>query len=167
MMNDSCRLLLLTLIVMTLVGGCRKEAPPSKPAPVPPVETSSETDAEDAVSVTFDGETAATLAEAMEEGKEKWVQVVAIAEGQPGAWVTGQFEPPNRIVIRVEGAKRFEMDLAKLDIDWDRRVVLRINDANSELRKRDDLRIVMEQSSGGAWYVVNDDTANSGSDQHN
>lgn len=129
--------------------------------PVAPVKPESQpAPPDEAVKIEFDADKADALIEAMEEGKEKWVRVVEIKDGQPGAWITGQFEKPNRIVISVEGAEQFELDTSKLDIDWTKRVVLRINEANSELTRKKSPVIQLKQSAGGGWYVVDEKKSN-------
>ncbi len=163
-MNRTLPSLLMTTIAIAAIAcaGCNRPSPPQKPEIDAPIKTTPTPPATDeSPSVEFDGDSAASLIQAVEDGKDKWVQIVTIQEGHPGAWITGKFEKPNRIVINVEGADQFKINTATLEIDWTKRVVLRINNVNSELTKKKNPRIQFKRSPGGGWYVVDMKTSQS------
>jgi hypothetical protein len=93
--------------------------------------------------------------ETLEEAEPKWLRVARLREGVEGGWATGRFIPEdNKLVIDTEGVDEFVIDLDGVDIDWTRRVVLRINGDNSELTRRHYPTLRLNRTEGGRWLPV-------------
>ena len=60
----------------------------------------------------------------------------------------------NKIRIDTRDVQRFVLDTARIDINWDRPVVLAIDGRNSELRRRKNPMIRIERNDYGEWVVV-------------
>ena len=93
------------------------------------------------------------LGPAVDDG-EKWLRVLAIKKGAKGAWATGSFDPKrNKLTIKTNGVQRFVIDAQKVDVNWRKLVIIRIDGHNSELRKRDDSSYRFVRDRHGAWTV--------------
>jgi len=86
--------------------------------------------------------------------QDGWLLIEAIGEGAPGAWATGRFIPDRRIEIETENVEQFSIDISRMAINWDRRVVLRINGRASELTRKRHPVVHLKQDATGAWNVV-------------
>lgn len=86
---------------------------------------------------------------------DRWLHVEGLREGAEGGWATGDFvKASNKIVIDTEGVARFAVDLDRIDIDWTRRVVLRIDGSNSELTRKHFPTLRLQRSRPGSWTPV-------------
>ena len=86
---------------------------------------------------------------------DRWIFVEKARRGTSGAWVTGQFDPQrNRLAIRTHDVERFAVDTSRININWDRLVVLRLNGSNSELRHREHPVLHFALDDHGAWVVL-------------
>ena len=85
-----------------------------------------------------------------------WLRIEALRDGASGAWATGWFIPRRKIVIDTEDVDQFFIDLSQLDIDWSRRVILRINGHSSELSRKPRRKLHLRRSPAGSWDVVED-----------
>lgn len=93
------------------------------------------------------------LGPAIDNG-EKWLRVLAIQEGVEGAWATGSFDVQrNKLTIETKGVQRFVIDAERVDVNWRKLVIIRIDGHNSELRKRDDPSYRFVRDKYGAWVV--------------
>lgn len=83
-----------------------------------------------------------------------WLHVDAIRPKVDGGWATGDFfEPRNKIEIHTRGVKQFSLDLSKLNINWDRLVIIGIDGRNAELRKRNADVIHIARDKNNKWVV--------------
>ena len=90
-----------------------------------------------------------------EDGTDRWLRVETVAKDAEGGVATGSFDPVgNQIRIHTRDVKGFSLDTGRLAIDWDRLVVIRINGAGSELRKRDYDVLHFVRDKHGRWEVA-------------
>ncbi len=154
---------LIALIASSLAGtlsACRESVPKpdltssSQPA-VPSLDAA---DAEpDPPPATQPAAPAEPPLDSFPEPQRGWLQIVRLAPGAEGGWATGRFETDrNRVCVETQNVAEFMLDQTRLDVRWDRRVVLRINDRPAELIRKQDPLIHFRQSPGGAWEVVRD-----------
>ncbi|MHC4093175.1 MAG: hypothetical protein ACYSVY_23390 [Planctomycetota bacterium] len=88
------------------------------------------------------------------DNQDGWLRIEAIRSGAHGAWATGSFVPRNKIIIETEDVEQFSIDLSQLRINWNRRVVLRIDGHASELTKKRRPVVHLRRSPAGSWDVV-------------
>jgi hypothetical protein len=87
--------------------------------------------------------------------QQGWLRIEAIRDSAVGAWATGWFiAEQNKIVIDTEDVDQFSINLSKLRLDWDRRVVLRIDGRSSELTPKRRPILRLRRSPAGSWDVV-------------
>ncbi|HUU82960.1 MAG TPA: hypothetical protein VM243_05585 [Phycisphaerae bacterium] len=87
--------------------------------------------------------------------QDGWLRIEAIHPDAPGAWATGGFlREQNKIVIETENVDEFSINLPQLRINWDQRVILRIDDRSSELTRKRRPRLYLRRTPAGAWEVV-------------
>ena len=85
---------------------------------------------------------------------DRWLLVEKAREGAPGAWATGSFDPKrNKLDIRTRDVQEFSIDVSRIPINWERLVVIGIDGANSELRKRDYSVLHFRLDDHGQWVV--------------
>ncbi len=96
---------------------------------------------------------------ASETTADRWLRVVKLADKASGGWATGAFTPANRITIETRSVLEFSMDLSRIPINWNRRVVLRIDGHTSELTRAHYPVIRLRRSPTGGWNVVDDSDA--------
>ena len=76
-------------------------------------------------------------------------------KGAPGAWATGSFDRKrNKLDIRTRDVQDFSIDVSRIPINWERLVVIGIDGANSELRKRDYSVLHFRLDDHGQWVVL-------------
>ena len=86
---------------------------------------------------------------------DRWLTVEGVREGEEGAWATGSFDPKrNKLDIRTHGARKFAINTSRVRINWERLVILGIDGANSELRRRDFRVYHFELDDHGRWVVL-------------
>jgi hypothetical protein len=86
---------------------------------------------------------------------DRWLYVEGIRNGAAGAWATGSFDPKrNKLDIRTRDVRKFAIDTGRIPIDWERVVILGIDGANSELRRRDFQLYHFALSEHGRWIVL-------------
>ena len=91
----------------------------------------------------------------MADDFERWLSVVAIKDGAPGAWATGSFKVKrNRLDIRTKDVQTFTLDTSRIPIRWDKPVVMNINGRTGELRRRDYSILRFALDGRGDWLVV-------------
>ncbi len=96
-----------------------------------------------------------------DNAEAQWLGVDRIAEDADGAWATGGVFAGNRVVIRTENVAQFRIELDRLPVDWDRRVVLRIDGRPSELTRKHYPTLTLRRSPTGGWIPVEPDNAES------
>ncbi len=72
------------------------------------------------------------------EEAQRWLRVEKVREGSEGGWARAGFDRTrNKIVIDTHDVTGFSLDVRKIPLNWQRKVILSIDGVNSELRKRD------------------------------
>ena len=85
----------------------------------------------------------------------RWLIVEEARDKAIGAWATGSFiRKRNRIVIDTKNVQRFSINVERIDVRWQKLVVIRIDGVNSELRKRDDAILRFMRDAHGRWVVA-------------
>ncbi len=142
----------ITLIaIVCSVLGCAKTSTvaPSLPEHAPPAKTTEPPPPPADVPEEY--------AELLERNTPRWLIVEKLRKDAAGGWATGNFiAEANKIVIDTDGVERFVLHLDRIELDWTRRVVLRIDGANSELTRKRYPTLRLQRSPGGAWSAVTD-----------
>jgi len=83
-----------------------------------------------------------------------WLRIEELQPDADGAWATGDFLLDNKLIIETENVAQFSIDLSQIRINWDRRVVLRIDGYASELTPKRRPLLHLRRSPAGSWDVV-------------
>ena len=98
---------------------------------------------------------AAPLADhTLELPTDGWLRVERLRGDVEGGWVSGHSHVANRIVIETHNVSQFSMDVSQLQLDWSRRVWVRINASSFELIHKRNPIIHLRATSTGAWELV-------------
>jgi hypothetical protein len=85
----------------------------------------------------------------------RWLEVITPDPKTPGGWATGSFDPAkNKLIIDTHDARQFLVRIDMIDIDWNRLVVLSLNGANSELRRREAGVLTFDLDDHGQWVIL-------------
>jgi hypothetical protein len=88
------------------------------------------------------------------EDSDRWLFVEQVKAGAQGAWASGSFDVErNRLTIRTNDVRRFRVAVSRIEIDWTRPVVLRLDGVNSELRRRPHADYHFFRDDHGLWVV--------------
>jgi len=90
----------------------------------------------------------------LSDPQDGWLRIETLQPDAHGAWATGDFIPDNRIIIETEHVEQFSLDLSQIRINWDRRVILRIDGFASELTPKRRPLLHLRRSPAGSWDVV-------------
>lgn len=148
----------LALCVVAAMGAnCRKAAqePMAGENPTPPATTLPQPEPETAPAVkpAIEWEKVETELEAIDD-PDRWLTVTKGDPKEEGAWATGRFDAGrNRLEITTRDALEFTVDVGRIEIDWSKLVILRINDRNTELKKREQSVYRFVRGSQGQWEV--------------
>jgi hypothetical protein len=89
-----------------------------------------------------------------EDDPNRWLVALEAADDSPGGWATGTFNAArNRLIIYTWNVTRFSVDTSRIPINWDRLVVLRLNEDNSELRRRDAQILHFRLDPRAGWQI--------------
>ncbi|UCF34599.1 MAG: hypothetical protein JSV78_04705 [Phycisphaerales bacterium] len=89
------------------------------------------------------------------DDSDRWLSVTRIDREAAGGWATGSFNPQrNKITIRTRNIQRFTIDVGRIPVDWERLVVLSIDERNTELRRRDFDLLEFVRSQREGWAIV-------------
>jgi len=89
-----------------------------------------------------------------------WVRIESLREGAEVGWATSSIDSnANAIVIETEGARGLVLDLSNIHVDWNRRVILRIDGQGSQLLHGKSQVKHLEVSPAGRWRVVHAPTS--------
>lgn len=89
-----------------------------------------------------------------EADARRWLRVEALRDEAAGGWARGAFdEDRNRIEVTTKGVRRFSVDTARLPVDWNALVIMRIDGLNSELKRREHPVLHFERDAHGQWVV--------------
>ncbi len=143
------RLAVLPFLLLGTTGtGCRAPAPGTDPPDAPEV-----TDPDTAVQAPPEVKPIRIPAELSDPNR--WLVVQRVREGKRGAWATGDFDAErNKLTIKTHDVQQFALHLSRININWERLVILGINGRNSELKKRDYSPIHVARDDHGQWVVV-------------
>ncbi len=87
--------------------------------------------------------------------QDRWLWAEEARDGARGGWATGSFDPKrNKIDIETRDVERFAVDVSRIPINWERLVVIGINNINSELRRRDYSVLHFARDDHGRWVVL-------------
>lgn len=85
---------------------------------------------------------------------DRWLVVTKRDPDAAGAWATGRFdESRNRLEITTRDVWEFTVDVGSIGVNWSKLVVLRIDDRNTELKKRDQSVYRFARGAQGQWEV--------------
>ncbi len=147
-------------LIAALLSGCpesdtdRQPVTTTKPAspiepvapPSPPEQSATPPENHDRVAVRI---------RSLADPQRGWLRIEGIRDSAAGAWATGSFlKDKNKIVIETENVERFSINLSKLRLNWNRRVVLRIDGRSSELTRKRRPVLHLHRSPAGSWDVV-------------
>lgn len=125
-----------------------KPASPTEPAAPPSPPEQSDTPPENHHRVTV-------RIRSLADPQRGWLRIESIRDSAVGAWATGSFlQHDNKIVIETENVEQFSINLSKLRLNWNRRVVLRIDGRSSELMRKRRPVVHLRRSPAGSWDVV-------------
>lgn len=131
-----------------------KEKPaPANPEPATIAPAQSEGPVAKPVDSSLEWEKTKAELEAIDD-PDRWLIVTKGDPEKPGAWATGRYDQPrNRLEITTRDALEFTVDVGGIPIDWTRLVVLRIDDRNTELKRRERSVYRFVRGSQGQWEV--------------
>lgn len=86
--------------------------------------------------------------------EEGWATIDQKADESERAWLEGEIQQGDRLIISTSNVRRFRLDLTRLHLDWEKRILLRMDQFNSELTRKRWPEITFERTSSGAWQVV-------------
>ncbi len=153
----SVRLRILCNGVLLVASACNSPAPrPSPTAPSPKrLETEASTPAATAWQSTVEDPPEPITIDIDPPERDRWLTVLRARDDSEGAWATGSFDPKrNRLTIRMRDVQRFIIDTSRIPIDWERVVILSINNRNTELRKRDYPVLHFVRDEHAQWVVA-------------
>jgi hypothetical protein len=91
----------------------------------------------------------------LSDPQDGWLRIEALHRDAPGAWATGEFiRDRNKVIIETENVDEFSIALPQLRIDWEHRVILRIDGHSSELTPKRRAILRLRRSPAGSWDVV-------------
>ncbi len=86
---------------------------------------------------------------------DQWLNVTELRAATPGGWATGDFDSTrNKIDIRTRDVAGFTIDVGRIPINWERKVILGIDGRNTELRRRDYTLIRFRNTRDRGWTVI-------------
>lgn len=137
------------MLLMSMVCACDK-TPPTDPAEPPEVrrETPAEMPAEPPVEIVVQPTQ-------IDPDPPSIIAINAIESGVEGGWAEAYIGEENRIVVLHENVESFTLRLEPVQINWDKRVVLKINDDVMQLTRKPSPIITFVRSPGGIWEVIN------------
>ena len=149
--------LFIIVVVGMTGGGCRKaeplEARPQSESTVvtPPIQTTPDTTSQ--VDPQANWESVKVELEALDD-PNRWLTVLGGNKEAASAWATARFDRGrNRLEIETRDVLEFEVDMSRVAVDWSKLVVLRIDDRNTELKKRDQAVYKFVRGGEGQWRV--------------
>lgn len=90
------------------------------------------------------------------DSAERWIRGERLIEGVSGGWVTGSVSAENRVVVESDGLAQVILDLSRVPVDWNRRVILRIDGHTSELTRDRFPTLRLRRIPTGGWLAVAD-----------
>jgi hypothetical protein len=88
---------------------------------------------------------------------DAWLHIEGLKENVEGGWITGHSPATNRIVIYTDNVTQFSMNVSALELDWSRRVWVRLDDHGFELTHKRNPVIHLQKTSTGGWELVDPD----------
>lgn len=84
------------------------------------------------------------------------IAINTLESGVEGGWAEAYIEEGNRIVVLEEHVASFTIQLEPTQINWDERVVLKINDDVMQLTPKDSPMITFVRTPAGIWQVLDE-----------
>ena len=85
-----------------------------------------------------------------------WAVLTEKADTKARAWIEGSIVSGDRLTINTENVRRFTLDLTRLRLNWQKRIVLRMDGFNSQLTKKRWPKLSFVRTAAGAWDVVDE-----------
>ena len=89
--------------------------------------------------------------------REGWLVIEERADARQWAWVEGSIVGDDKCVLDTSNIRRFQLDLSRLRLNWDRPIVLRIDGFNSQLTRKRWPVLDFLRTPSGAWIVVDEE----------
>ena len=110
------------------------------------------------------GDDPARLASTAREGfggeASGWLKIELLREEAAVGWATGSIHSAtNTIEIQTQGVKQMMLDLSQIHVDWNRRVILRIDGQGSQLFHGKTQIKHLEVTPAGRWRIVRGEDA--------
>ncbi len=155
------RLASLLLVGGAVLAGCRK--PPSGPTtlpsdiavdrPIPPAMPPTQPVARVPAKPPV---WADVFVRSPDEPQDTWLVIQKLVENKESGHAAGSFEYRNKIVIDTRNVKQLLLDMRKLAIDPNRRIVLVLDGKGIELSHGLGPMVRFQRSRAGIWSVVRD-----------
>jgi hypothetical protein len=85
--------------------------------------------------------------------QEGWATIDEKADESQRAWMEGEIRLTDRLIITTSSVRRFALDLTRLRLNWDKRILLRLDGFNFELTRKRWPVIHFIRTPAGAWEV--------------
>jgi hypothetical protein len=83
-----------------------------------------------------------------------WMQIDRSEDSAIRAWAEGRTMDDDALIIETQNVGRFHLDLGQIRLNWQRRILLRIDGFNRELSRPDRSRITYQKTATGGWEKV-------------
>jgi len=84
----------------------------------------------------------------------KWLTIERREIESLGASARGEVTDSHRLEIRTDNVDQFSVDLSEIPLDWNKRIVLRVNTQTMELTKKKHPLVHFRRTPTGDWVVV-------------
>jgi hypothetical protein len=86
-----------------------------------------------------------------------WAHLTEHAAAGERAWIEGGIAGDDRLTISTHNVRRFTLNLTRLRLNWEKRIVLRMDGYNSQLTRKRWPKLNFVRTASGAWDVVDED----------
>lgn len=83
-----------------------------------------------------------------------WMKLDEPEDAAARAWAEGRTLDDDALIIQTQNVRRFQLDLGHIRLNWQRRILLRIDGFNRELTRPDQNRIIYQKTATGGWEKV-------------
>lgn len=85
---------------------------------------------------------------------EGWATIEERADSDVRAWMEGEIQQGDRLIVTTSNVRRFAMDLTRLRLEWNQRILLKLDKFNFELTKKRWPVIKFVRTASGAWEAA-------------